>query len=100
MSFQVQMRRGTAEEHKTFVGKRGEMTINVDDWTLRVHDGVTPGGASVLKIVVGPHDRAMYAEIEGGEKYLPMVDREVGRRLSGGRGVARFMAPVSFGGEN
>ena len=40
----VQLRRGTAEEHETFVGAIGEVTVDTTNNTLRVHDGVTPGG--------------------------------------------------------
>jgi len=41
---QVQLRRGTAAEHETFVGAVGEVTVDTTNNTLRVHDGVTPGG--------------------------------------------------------
>lgn len=44
MSTQIRLRRGTAAQHATFTGAAGEVTINTTDNTLRVHDGVTPGG--------------------------------------------------------
>lgn len=47
MSTQVQLRRGTAAQHATFVGAPGEVTVVTDDNTIRVHDGVTPGGHEV-----------------------------------------------------
>ncbi|MBS7703169.1 C1q-like domain-containing protein [Chelatococcus asaccharovorans] len=46
MSIAVQRRRGTAAEHASFVGFPGELTIVTDDWSLRIHDGLTPGGHS------------------------------------------------------
>lgn len=47
MSTQVQLRRGTAAQHATFVGAPGEITVVTDENTIRVHDGVTPGGHEV-----------------------------------------------------
>jgi hypothetical protein len=47
MATEVQRRRGTAAEHDSFVGAPAEITVVTDDWTLRVHDGVTPGGHGI-----------------------------------------------------
>lgn len=47
MSTQVQLRRGTAAQHANFVGAPGEITYVTDENTIRVHDGVTPGGHEV-----------------------------------------------------
>ena len=44
MTTQVQLRRGSNTAHSTFTGAEGEMTVVTDDWSVRVHDGVTPGG--------------------------------------------------------
>lgn len=44
MSRQVKIRRGTAAQHETFIGAEGEITMDTTNNTLRVHDGVTPGG--------------------------------------------------------
>lgn len=44
MTKQVRRRRGTAIEHNTFTGALGETTVVSDDSSLRVHDGVLPGG--------------------------------------------------------
>ncbi len=43
-SRQVQLRRGTAAQHETFIGAEGEVTVDTTNHTLRVHDGITPGG--------------------------------------------------------
>lgn len=47
MARQVQFRRGTSEEHKTFVGALGEITLDTDSHMLRIHDGETPGGIEI-----------------------------------------------------
>ena len=47
MSKQVQFRRGNSAEHKNFTGANGEVTVDTDLKTLRVHDGVTAGGKRI-----------------------------------------------------
>lgn len=47
MSRQIQIRRGTAAEHETFTGADGEVTVDTTNYTLRVHDGTTPGGHTI-----------------------------------------------------
>lgn len=47
MSRQIQIRRGTATQHETFTGAVGEVTVDTTNYTLRVHDGTTPGGHPV-----------------------------------------------------
>ncbi len=49
MSKIVQLRRGNASEHDTFTGKIGEVTMDTDNKTLRVHDGETVGGTALAK---------------------------------------------------
>ncbi len=49
MSKQIKIRRGTAAEYETFVGAEGEITMDTTNKTLRVHDGVTPGGTILAK---------------------------------------------------
>lgn len=49
MSKIVQLRRGNASEHNTFTGKIGEVTMDTDNKTLRVHDGETVGGTALAK---------------------------------------------------
>ena len=41
---QVQHARGTSAQTLAYTGPAGEVTVNTDDWSLRVHDGATPGG--------------------------------------------------------
>ncbi|HBP26610.1 MAG TPA: hypothetical protein DD611_01310 [Alphaproteobacteria bacterium] len=49
MSRQIQFRRGTADEHKNFIGAVGEITVDTTNQTLRVHDGVTAGGTMLAR---------------------------------------------------
>ena len=49
MSRQIQIRRGSALEHNNFVGAIGEITMDTDNKTLRVHDGETVGGTALAK---------------------------------------------------
>src|ERR1043165_18855 len=44
MSTQMQMRGGTTSENLLFTGAQREVTVDTDNNTLRVHDGVTAGG--------------------------------------------------------
>ena len=48
MSKTVQFKRGNANVSATYVGAQGELTVNTDNYTLNVHDGITPGGYSIL----------------------------------------------------
>lgn len=41
---QVQHARGTSAQSLAYTGPAGEVTVNTDDWSLRMHDGATPGG--------------------------------------------------------
>ena len=45
MAIQLQIRRGTTAQNDAFTGANGEITVNTDNGRLRVHDGVTAGGA-------------------------------------------------------
>jgi hypothetical protein len=47
MSIAVQRRRGTTAENAAFTGLDGEITVDTDTNTLRVHDGSTAGGHTV-----------------------------------------------------
>ena len=47
MATQVQFRRGTTNDHNSFVGASGEVTVDTDLNTIRVHDGATTGGTRI-----------------------------------------------------
>ena len=50
MSVEVRLRRGTANQHSSFTGALGEVTVDTSTNTLRVHDGVTAGGHILAKL--------------------------------------------------
>ena len=47
MAIQLQLRRGTTAENNAFTGAVGELTMNTDTKTLRIHDGETIGGVEI-----------------------------------------------------
>lgn len=49
MSRIIQIRRGSANEHDNFTGMIGEITMDTDNKTLRVHDGQTIGGIPLAR---------------------------------------------------
>ena len=48
MSTEVKFRRGSTTQHATFTGAFGEVTVDTDLNTLRIHDGATVGGHRIL----------------------------------------------------
>ncbi|MGI5845968.1 MAG: hypothetical protein ACOX7D_02180 [Alphaproteobacteria bacterium] len=46
---QIQIRRGTEDEHANFTGAIGEITMDTTNNILRVHDGATMGGTVLAK---------------------------------------------------
>lgn len=49
MTTALQLRRGTTDQHATFVGANGEVTVDTDKKTLVVNDGVTQGGTPLAR---------------------------------------------------
>jgi len=49
MTTQVQFRRGTTSQHSSFTGAVGEVTVDTDLSTLKVHDGSAAGGVRIAK---------------------------------------------------
>ncbi len=45
MSTEVRWRRGTAAQHENFIGAMSEITHDTTNHNLRIHDGMTDGGA-------------------------------------------------------
>jgi hypothetical protein len=52
MAIQLQLRRGTTAENDGFIGAAGEVTVDTTTKGLRVHDGITQGGAGLIDTVV------------------------------------------------
>ena len=48
MSTQVQFRRGTTTQNNAFTGAQGELSVDTDLKTLRLHDGTTAGGGATM----------------------------------------------------
>jgi hypothetical protein len=48
MATQVQFRRGTTTQNNAFTGANGELSVDTDVKTIRLHDGVTGGGAAIM----------------------------------------------------
>jgi len=49
MATAIQFRRGTTAQHSSFTGLVGEITVDTDLDTIRVHDGSTAGGTRLAK---------------------------------------------------
>ena len=49
MPTEVQFRRGTTAQNDSFTGAAGELSVNIDNNSLRVHDGSTAGGFELAK---------------------------------------------------
>ena len=49
MSRILQLRRGNSAEHENFIGQIGEITMDTDSKSLRIHDGETPGGTPMAR---------------------------------------------------
>jgi len=49
MAIQLQLRRGSDVENDEFIGAPGEVTVDLNRRTLRVHDGETPGGQETAR---------------------------------------------------
>lgn len=49
MPTQVQFRRGSTGQNNSFTGAAGELSVNSDINTLRVHDGTSAGGHELAK---------------------------------------------------
>ena len=57
---QVQIRRGTDAENNAFTGAEGEVTMDLTEKTLRVHDGERQGGTKIIN-----------------ENYYGLLDRKI-----------------------
>jgi len=49
MPTEVQFRRGTTAQNNAFTGAAGELSVNITNKSLRVHDGSTAGGFELAK---------------------------------------------------
>lgn len=54
MAKRLQLRGGTTAQNNAFTGAARELTIDTDNWHLRIHDGSTVGGILVSNRVSVP----------------------------------------------
>jgi len=66
MSTTVQFRRGTAQQNQQFRGAAGEITIDMDNFQLRVHDGVNYGGHVISGGTTGGGGSVTSINVDGG----------------------------------
>jgi hypothetical protein len=66
--------RGTAEANNEFTGLSGELTIDTDSWTIRVHDGVTAGGHPVATLDTVP---SSISDLTNDSGYITLADLPV-----------------------
>jgi hypothetical protein len=50
MATQIQYRRGTNAQNAAFIGALAEITVDITNGTLRVHDGLTAGGSNIATV--------------------------------------------------
>ena len=72
MTTQVQLRRGTTAQHTTFTGAIGEVTVDTDLKTLKVHDGTTAGGTRIAK----------YSDIPSNLSFTISADDSAGQTIA------------------
>lgn len=66
---QVILKRGTSLQNDNYIGPQGSLTIDTTNQTLRLHDGVTPGGYVLAKLsdVI---DQSLVESIISGQLFL------------------------------
>jgi hypothetical protein len=86
MAGQLQFRRGPRSNNDNFTGVEGEITVNLSDGRIRIHDGVTQGGFVEL---INQDDLTDFSNGLGSAAWLDAtfsaVDGNVARYGSGGR---------------
>lgn len=55
-SYSIQFRRGTATDHSSFTGEFAEITVDITNNRIILHDGETPGGIPIAKLSDVPVD--------------------------------------------
>ena len=46
----LQFRRGSTAQNNAFTGQKGEISVDSDKGTIRIHDGLTAGGFELLGV--------------------------------------------------
>ena len=55
MKAPIQFIRGSTDKNNSYTGAEGSLSIDMDKWTIRVHDGKTPGGHEVTGSGTSPN---------------------------------------------
>lgn len=76
----LQLRRGTTAQNDAFTGAEGEVTVDTDKKTLRVHDGATVGGTVLAKKseipdITGKADKASLAPVATSGSYADLTNK-------------------------
>ena len=113
MATQVQFRRGTAAQNNAFTGAEGELSVNLSNKSLRLHDGATAGGFEIARqdfsnatfgATVLPSANTTYNLGSSGFKFLNVHSQEFTGALTGNADTAtaletaRTINGVSFDG--
>ena len=113
MATQVQFRRGTATQNNNFTGAEGELSVNLSNYSLRLHDGATAGGYEIARqdftnatfgATVLPSLNTTYNLGSSGFKFLNVHSQEFTGALTGNADTAtaletaRTINGVSFDG--
>lgn len=113
MATQVQFRRGTGAQNNNFTGAEGELSVNLSNYSLRLHDGVTAGGYEIARqdftnatfgANVLPAANTTYNLGSSGFKFLNIHSQEFTGDLTGNADTAtaletaRTINGVSFDG--
>ena len=76
----LQLRRGTTAQNDAFTGAEGEVTVDTEKKTLRVHDGATAGGTVLAKKseipdITGKADKASLAPVATSGSYADLTNK-------------------------
>ena len=90
MPTQVQFRRGTTSQNNSFTGAAGEISVDTDKDTIRVHDNSTAGGFELLRADLNNISGDTDDISEGSTNFYytnARVDAEIDSYLSAGTGI-------------
>lgn len=73
MAVQIQYRRGTAAENDAFTGANAEITVDSTNGTLRIHDGITPGGSNLATVGYVTSSVAAVSAITNGTSSVAVI---------------------------
>ena len=69
---QVQLRRGSTNQHSVYTGPQGEVTVDTDKNSLILHDGTTTGGIELAK--KAPVDQALSDALDQVDTKVSAID--------------------------